>query len=145
MRLHEYEAKEIFSKYDIKIPQGKLARTTEEAKQIAIDIGMPVVIKSQVLVGGRGKAGGVKIVENLNEVERVADEVLRSEIKGCKPEGILVSKKVEIKKEIYLGITIDRTSGIPMKTKAASGICLSPEGLLRSGVYPRILEPAPCP
>jgi len=121
MRLHEYEAEEIFSKYGINIPLGGLSKTHQEAKKIAESIGMPVVLKSQVLVGGRGKAGGVKIVENLNEVERVADEVLRSEIKGCKPEGILVSKKVEIKKEIYLGITIDRTLGIPMIMLCSEG------------------------
>ncbi|MBA7477967.1 Succinate--CoA ligase [GDP-forming] subunit beta [subsurface metagenome] len=113
MRLHEYEAKEIFSKYGINVPQGKLARTPEEAKQIAANIGVTVVLKSQVLVGGRGKVGGVKIVDDLNAVERVADEILKSEIKGYKPEGVLVLKKIEIKKEIYLGITIDRTSGIP--------------------------------
>jgi len=121
MRLHEYEAEEIFSKYGINVPQGKLAKTPEEAKQIAINIGMPVVIKSQVLVGGRGKAGGIKVVDNLNDVERVADEILKLKIKGYKPEGVLVLKKVEIKKEIYLGITIDRTSGIPMIMLCSEG------------------------
>jgi len=121
MRLHEYEAEEIFSKYGINIPQGGFAKTPEEAKQIAINIGMPVVIKSQVLVGGRGKAGGVKIVDDLDDVERVADEILKSEIKGYKPEGVLVLKKVEIKKEIYLGITIDRTLGIPMIILCSEG------------------------
>lgn len=114
MRLHEYEAKEIFSKYGITIQQGGLAKTPKEAQDIAINLGKPVVIKSQVLVGGRGKAGGIRIVEDLNEVEIVADEVLKTEIKGYKPEGVLVLEKVEIKKEIYLGITIDRTSGIPI-------------------------------
>lgn len=121
MRLHEYEAEEIFSKYGINIPQGGLAKTPEEAKQITANIGVPVVLKSQVLVGGRGKAGGVKVVDDLNVVERVADEILKLKIKGYKAEGVLVLKKVEIKKEIYLGITIDRTSGIPM-------IILSSEG-----------------
>jgi len=113
MRLHEYEAKEIFSKYGITIQQGGLAKTPKEAQNIAINLGKPVIIKSQVLVGGRGKVGGIRIVEDLNEVEIVADEVLKTEIKGYKPEGVLVLEKVEIKKEIYLGITIDRTSGIP--------------------------------
>jgi succinyl-CoA synthetase beta subunit len=121
MRLHEYEAEEIFLKYGINIPQGGLAKTPEEAKQIAADIGVPVVLKSQVLVGGRGKAGGVKIVDDLNVVERVADEILKLKIKGYKAEGVLVLKKVEIKKEIYLGITIDRTSGIPMIVLCSEG------------------------
>ena len=121
MRLHEYEAEEIFSKYGINIPQGGLAKTPEEAKQIAANIGVPVVLKSQVLVGGRGKAGGVKVVDDLNVVERVADEILKLKIKGYKAEGVLVLKKVEIKKEIYLGITIDRTSGIPMIILCSEG------------------------
>jgi len=114
MRLHEYEAKEIFSKYDIEIEQGGLAKTPKEAQEIAAKLAKPVVIKSQVLVGGRGKAGGIRMVENLNEVANIAEEMLKNEIKGYKPEGILVSEKIEIKKEIYLGITIDRTSGIPI-------------------------------
>lgn len=121
MRLHEYEAREIFSKYGINIQSGKLAKTTQEALQIATDIGIPVVLKSQVLVGGRGKAGGIKIIDNLNEVERAADEILKSEIKGFKPEGVLVLKKIEIKKEIYLGITIERTSGIPIIMLCSEG------------------------
>jgi len=121
MRLHEYEAREIFSKYGINIQSGGLAKTPQEALQIATDIGVPVVLKSQVLVGGRGKAGGIKIIDNLNEVERDADEILKSEIKGYKPEGVLVLKKIEIKKEIYLGITIERTSGIPIIMLCSEG------------------------
>jgi len=121
MRLHEYEAEEIFSKYGVNVPQGGLAKTTQEAVQIATNIGVPVVLKSQVLVGGRGKAGGVKIIDNLNDVERVVAEILKSEIKGFKPEGVLVLKKIEIKKEIYLGITIERTSGIPIIMLCSEG------------------------
>ena len=108
MKLYEYQAKEIFSKYGIGIQKGKLAKTPYEAKQIAAAIGGPVVLKSQVLVGGRGKAGGVKIIDDLSEVEKVADKILKSEIKGHKPVGILVEKKMEIKKELYLSIVFDR-------------------------------------
>ncbi|MBA7520347.1 Succinate--CoA ligase [GDP-forming] subunit beta [subsurface metagenome] len=121
MRLHEFEAEEIFSKYGINIPLGGLAKTPQEAKQITESIGVPVVLKSQVLVGGRGKAGGVKIVDNLDEVDIVADKMLKTEIKGYKPEGLLVLKKVDIKKEIYLGITIDRTLGIPIIMISSEG------------------------
>jgi len=121
MRLQEYEAKEIFFKHGINIQQGGLARTPQEAKQIATNIGVPVVIKSQVLVGGRGKAGGVKIVDDLNDVERVTDEIIKSEVKGYKPEGVLILKKIEIKKEIYLGITVDGTLGIPMIVLCSEG------------------------
>jgi len=108
MKLYEYQAKEIFSKHGISIQKGKLAKTPQEAKQIAAFIGGPVVLKSQVLVGGRGKAGGVKIVDDLSDVEKVADKILKSEIKGYKPKGILVLEKIEIKQEFYLSIVLDR-------------------------------------
>ena len=108
MKLYEYQAKEIFSKHEINIQKGKLAKTPQEAKQIAADIGGPVVLKSQVLVGGRGKAGGVKIVDDLGQVEKVAEIIMKTEIKGNKPIGILVEKKMEIKLELYLGIAFDR-------------------------------------
>ena len=108
MKLYEYQAKDIFSKYGINIQKGKLAETPQEAKQIAEAIGGPVVLKSQVLVGGRGKAGGVKIVDDLSDVEKVADKILKTEIKGYKPIRILVEEKTEIKQELYLSIVFDR-------------------------------------
>lgn len=108
MKLYEYQVKEIFSKYGINIQKGKLAKTPQEAKQTAAAIRVPVVLKSQVLVGGRGKAGGVKIVDDLSDVEKVADKILKTEIKGYKPIGILVDEKAEIKQEFYLGIVFDR-------------------------------------
>lgn len=108
MKLYEYQAKEIFAKYEINIQKGELAKTPQDAKQIAAVIGGPVVLKSQVLVGGRGKAGGVKIVDDLSDVEKVADKMLKSEIKGYKPNGILILKKIEIKQEFYLSIVLDR-------------------------------------
>lgn len=108
MKLYEYQVKEIFSKYGINIQKGKLAKTPQEAKQIAVAIGVPVVLKSQVLVGGRGKAGGVKIVDDLSDAEKVAGKILKTEIKGHKPKGILVLEKIEIKQEFYLSIVLDR-------------------------------------
>jgi len=89
MKLYEYQVKEIFSKYGIGIQEGKFAKTPQEAKQIAANIGGSVVLKSQVLVGGRGKAGGVKIVDDLGQVEKVAETIMKTEIKGNKPIGIL--------------------------------------------------------
>lgn len=108
MKLYEYQVKDIFSKYRINIQKEKLAKTPQEAKRIAVVIGCPVVLKSQVLVGGRGKAGGVKIVDDLSDVEKVADKILKTEIKGYKPIGVLVVEKTEIKQEFYLGIVFDR-------------------------------------
>jgi len=108
MKLYEYQVKEIFSKNGINIQKGKLDKTPQESEQIAAAIGVPVVLKSQVLVGGRGKAGGVKIVDDLSDVEKVADKILKSEIKGYKPKGILVLEKIENKQEFYLSIVLDR-------------------------------------
>ena len=108
MKLYEYQAKEIFAKHEINIQKGELAKTPQEAKQIAAVIGGPVVLKSQVLVGGRGKAGGVKIVDDLSDIEKAADKILKTEIKGYKPNGILVLEKIEIKQEFYLSIVLDR-------------------------------------
>jgi len=108
VKLYEYQVKEIFFKHGINIQQGEFANISQEAKQIASNIGVPVVLKSQVLVGGRGKAGGVKIIDDLNDVEKVADEILKSEIKGYKPKGLLVLKKIEIKKEFYLSLALDK-------------------------------------
>jgi len=108
MKLFEYQTKEIFAKYGINIQKGELAQTTQEAKQIAAAIGGPVVLKSQVLVGGRGKAGGVRLVDDLNDVEEIADKILKTEIKGHKTKGILVLEKIEIEQEFYLSIVLDR-------------------------------------
>ena len=108
MKLYEYQTKEIFAKYGINIQKGELAKTPQEAKQVAAVIGGPVVLKSQVLVGGRGKAGGVKIVDDLSDVEKAAEKILKTEIKGYKPNGILVLEKIEIKQEFYLSIVLDR-------------------------------------
>jgi len=108
MKLYEYQVKKIFAQYGINIQKGELAKTPQEAKQIAAAIGGPVVLKSQVLVGGRGKAGGVKIVDDLSGVEKAADKILKTEIKGYKPNGILVLEKIEIKQEFYLSIVLDR-------------------------------------
>ena len=108
MKLYEYQVKEILSKYDINIQNGQLAENPREAKHIAQTIGTPVVIKSQVLTGGRGKAGGIKIVNNLSDVEKISEKILNCQIKGFTPLGILVLKKVEVKQEFYLSVTFDR-------------------------------------
>jgi len=121
MRIQEYEAKEIFKQFSIPVPAGKTAKTDLEARVISEEIGLPVVIKAQVLVGGRGKAGGIKIAECLEEVEQDTNEILNKSIKGYQASEVLIEKKLDIKHEFYCGITIDRTKGCPV-------IMLSPEG-----------------
>ncbi|MGB9669430.1 MAG: ATP-grasp domain-containing protein, partial [Anaerolineales bacterium] len=82
MKIHEYQAKLIFSRYGIPIPKGRVASSAIEAKQIAEELGGKVVIKSQVLVGGRGKAGGIRLAKNPAEAEELAGQILSMEIKG---------------------------------------------------------------
>src|SRR5215211_2025109 len=108
MKLHEYQSKTIFAKYGIPIPRGRIAATAEEAKHIAEELGSRVVIKSQVLVGGRGKAGGIRLAKNPHEAGETAEKILCMDIKGLPVRKVLVDEAANIKNEIYLGITNDR-------------------------------------
>ncbi len=109
MKVHEYQAKEIFKKYGIVTPKEKMCRTVEEVMAAAKEIGVPCVIKAQVMVGGRGKAGGIKLAKNDNEVKQHAEAILNMEIKGIPVKKVLVSEAVDIESEAYLGIIVDRT------------------------------------
>ena len=110
MRLYEYEAKKLFSQVGIPITTGEVVRTKEEAKAFAEKLGKAVVLKAQILSGGRGKAGGVKFAQSPEEAEQKASELFASSIKGFRVEKILVDEKLEIEKEFYLGITLDRVN-----------------------------------
>lgn len=121
MKLHEYQSKQIFAKYGIPIPKGRVAATAEEAKQIAEELGSRVVIKSQVLVGGRGKAGGIRLAKTSQEAHEVATQILGMEIKGLPVRKVLVDEAANIEKEIYLGITNDRAARKPVMMASAAG------------------------
>lgn len=109
MKLHEYQSKRLFAAHGVPIPQGEVAKTPQEARRIAEDLGGAVVVKSQVLVGGRGKAGGIKLAQDPAEAEQLAEEILSLEIKGLPVRKVLLDEAADIKREIYLGIVIDRT------------------------------------
>ena len=96
MKIHEYQAKEIFRKYGIPVPPGEMAETPEQAKEIAQKIGKPVMIKAQVHVGGRGKAGGIKSAQNPDEAYEKAKNILGMDIKGLKVKKVLVTESKEI-------------------------------------------------
>ncbi|MEM3641563.1 MAG: ADP-forming succinate--CoA ligase subunit beta [Candidatus Bathyarchaeia archaeon] len=113
MRLFEYEAKEIFQKFGVPVPKGLTAKSPEEAALAAKNIGLPVAIKAQVLVGGRGKAGGIKFANSLEEVIKKAEETINSNIRGHTVKTVLVEEKLEVECEYYLGVTIDQSSGCP--------------------------------
>jgi succinyl-CoA synthetase beta subunit len=121
MKIHEYQAKEIFRKYGIPVPPGEMAETPEQAKDIAQKIGKPVMIKAQVHVGGRGKAGGIKSAQNPDEAYEKAKNILGMDIKGLKVKKVLVTESKEISSEAYIGIIVDRRSKKPV-------IMVSPAG-----------------
>lgn len=121
MKLFEYEAKEIFKKFGIKVPEYGLASNVEEAKNIAKSLGYPVVIKAQVLVGGRGKAGGIQFAKDEQELIEKTRYVLNLEIKGNKVENVIISKLVEIKKEMYIAIIVDRSNKAPLILASKEG------------------------
>ncbi|MBK9232520.1 MAG: ADP-forming succinate--CoA ligase subunit beta [Anaerolineae bacterium] len=108
MNLQEYQSKRIFAKFGVPIPRGEVATTATAARDIARRLGTRVVIKSQVLVGGRGKAGGIKLANTPDEAEAVAERILGMDIKGLKVRKVLVDEAADIRKELYLGLVIDR-------------------------------------
>jgi succinyl-CoA synthetase beta subunit len=121
MKLHEYQSKQIFAKYGIPIPKGRVAATATEARQIAEELGGRVVIKSQVLVGGRGKAGGIRVAKSVKEAEEFATQILGMEIKGLPVRKVLVDEAANIDQEIYLGITNDRAACRPVIMASSAG------------------------
>lgn len=121
MKLHEYQSKQLFARYQVPIPRGRVAATASEAKHIAEELGGRVVIKSQVLVGGRGKAGGIRLAKNSDEAEDLATQILGMEIKGLPVRKVLVDEAANIEKEIYLGITNDRAARKPVMMASAEG------------------------
>jgi succinyl-CoA synthetase beta subunit len=121
MRLHEYEAAAIFERYGIPVPERDLASSPEEARKIAERLGCPVVLKAQVLIGGRGLAGGVRFANNPEEAYDCSIEMLGSEIKGSRAGNILVAQKVNIEKELYFGITVDGYEGKPVVLVSTEG------------------------
>lgn len=121
MKLHEYQSKHIFSQYGIPIPNGKLARTPHEARQIAQEINAPIVLKAQVLTSGRGKAGGVQLVKTPEQAEETASSMFGKLIKNLPVHKILVEQAIEITQEYYLGFAYDRQAAKPVLLASASG------------------------
>ncbi len=121
MKLHEYQSKQLFAEHGIPIPHGQMTMNASEAKSIAEELGGRVVVKSQVLVGGRGKAGGIRVVNTPEEAEEAATQILGMKIKDLPVRKILIDEAVDIKTEIYLGITNDRTRRCPVMIASAEG------------------------
>jgi succinyl-CoA synthetase beta subunit len=121
VKVHEYQAKELFVERGLAVPKGEVATTPEAAENIARRIGGTVVVKAQVHVGGRGKAGGVKLAQNPAEAKSKAAAILGMDIKGLRVEKVLVTEAVDIAEEYYLGLILDRASKSPMFIVSAAG------------------------
>ena len=143
MNLHEYQSKRVFANYGIEIPQGDVAETPAEARAIAEKLGGKVVVKSQVLVGGRGKAGGIKLAESAAEAEERAVDILGMDIKGLTVKKVLVDEASNIATEIYLGAVLDRARRrVVMMASSEGGVEIeqvaadTPEKIITVAVHP---------
>jgi len=150
MKIHEYQAKQILARHGVRIPRGEVAYTKEEAREIADRIGGTVVVKAQIHAGGRGKAGGVKLAKTSDEAAEIAGRMLGMNLVTAQtgPEGrqvqkVLIEEGLDIRKELYLGIVIDRQMGKPVFMASASGgmdieevAAKTPELILREYIEP---------
>ena len=143
MNIHEYQGKELFHSYGIDIGPQYLAVTAKEARAAYDKLGGKVVIKAQVLVGGRGKAGGIKLATSADEAEERAEEILSLVIKGLKVEKLLIVPASDIKKEFYLGLTMDRnTKCLLLMMSAEGGVEIeqlavdNPTAIKKFSIYP---------
>jgi succinyl-CoA synthetase beta subunit len=128
MKIHEYQAKAILAEFGVPVPRGRVATTPAEARVISQELGGPVVVKAQIHAGGRGKGGGVKSAQSPDAAERVAGQILGMMLRTHQtgPEGqrvrrVLVEEAMAIRQELYLGIVIDRATGLPACMASAAG------------------------
>ena len=121
MKLHEYQAKSLFADAGIPVPDSRLATSVDEALGAVDEIGYPAAIKAQVHVGGRGKAGGIKIATDREEAEQYADEILGMDLKGYTVDQVLVEAGVDFVDELYVGVTMDRGEGKPVLMVSTEG------------------------
>src|SRR5574340_231978 len=128
MKIHEYQAKQILARFGVSVPKGEVAYTPEEAREIATRLGGTVVVKAQIHAGGRGKAGGVKLARSAAEAESIAGDILGKKLVTAQtgPEGrivrrLLIEEGLDIAREFYLGLVIDRATGRPVFMASSEG------------------------
>jgi succinyl-CoA synthetase beta subunit len=128
MKVHEYQAKKILARYGVPVPNGRDAISAAEAAKIAKDLGVPVVVKAQIHSGGRGKGGGIKLASNPEEARAATDEILGMQLVTAQtgPQGqlvkrVLVEEQITIDRELYLGVVIDNSVGLPLVMASAEG------------------------
>ncbi len=156
MKIHEYQAKQILSRFGVATPKGEVVYTPEEAREVANRLGGTVVVKAQIHAGGRGKAGGVKLARSAAEAERIADQILGKKLLTAQtgPEGrivrrLLIEEGLEIAREFYLGMVIDRVAAEPVFMASSEGgveievvAAEHPEKILKEFINPAVgLQP----
>jgi succinyl-CoA synthetase beta subunit len=145
MKLHEYQARDILAKYGISVTGGGVASTPQEARAVAERIGGRVVVKAQVFVGGRGKAGGIKLVDTPDQAEQAASQILGMDIKGLTVEKVLVAEAITYEREIYLGVIMDRAAKrIVVMASAEGGVEIeevaktNPDAIVKIAAHPQL-------
>ena len=145
MKLQEYQAKQLLVQYQVPIPRGEVAMSPAEARRVAAALGRPVALKAQVLVGGRGKAGGIQLADTPDAAAAVAASLLQKEIKGLPVRVLLVEEAVPVAQELYLSVMLDRaTQRLTMISSAAGGMDIeevareTPERITRLVVDPDV-------
>jgi len=150
MKIHEYQAKQILARYGVRIPRGEIAHTKEEARRAAEKLGGTVVVKAQIHAGGRGKGGGVKVAKTADQAEQLAGHMLGMTLvthqtgpEGRKVQKVYIEEGLDIRRELYLGVVIDRQSGkVVFMASAAGGMDIeevaakNPEAILREHITP---------
>ncbi|HXV62112.1 MAG TPA: ADP-forming succinate--CoA ligase subunit beta [Vicinamibacteria bacterium] len=152
MNLHEYQAKELLLRYGVQVPPGKPVRSAEAAVEAAQELGLPVVVKAQVHAGGRGKAGGIKLAKTESEVADIATRMIGMELVTAQTGGegkivrrLLIEKGLDIDRELYVSLLVDRSEGRPIVIASAAGgveiekvAAETPEKILRVTVDPAV-------
>jgi succinyl-CoA synthetase beta subunit len=145
LKLQEYRSKEILARHGVPVAAGETATTPDQAREAAARIGGPVVVKAQVLVGGRGKAGGVKLAATPDEAAARTAEIIGLDIKGVTVRTVLVAPAAQIAKEYYLGLILDRGAGaVTIIASADGGVEIeetartNPDAILRLPIHPLI-------
>ncbi len=150
MKIHEYQAKAILAKFGLPVPRGRVVRTKDEARAAAEELGLPVVVKAQIHAGGRGKGGGVKLARSADDAASFADQMLGTNLVTPQtgPDGrtvrrLLIEEGLDIKRELYLSLLVDRAAGVPLfMASTAGGMEIEevanarPESILREPISP---------
>jgi succinyl-CoA synthetase beta subunit len=152
VKIHEYQAKQIMAEFGVPVPRGRVARSPQEARQVAEELGGPVVVKAQIHAGGRGKGGGIKLASTPQEAEQAAGQIIGMTLvtpqtgpEGRLVQSVLVEEQVAADRELYLSVLIDNAAGRPLMMASAAGgmeieevAARTPEAIHRTTIDPAV-------